>query len=49
MKKRPYQINDFILDFLVAQRIKEVFVITGGAIAFVMDAFHGRKDIKGHA
>lgn len=46
MKKRLYQVNDYILDFLVAQGIKEVFVITGGAIAFVMDAFHGRKDIK---
>lgn len=46
MKKRPYQVNDYILDFLVAQGVKRVFVITGGAIAFVMDAFHGRKDIK---
>lgn len=45
MKKRPYQVNDYILDFLVAQGIKQVFVVTGGAIAFVMDAFHDRRDI----
>lgn len=46
MRRRPYQVNDYILDFLVAQGIKQVFVVTGGAIAFIMDAFHGRRDIK---
>lgn len=46
MKKRPYQVNDYILDFLIEQGIKQVFVVTGGAIAFVMDAFHGRRDIE---
>jgi len=46
MDKQTYKVNDFILDFLVKQGVKEVFVVTGGAIAFVMDAFHGRKDIK---
>ncbi len=44
--KRGYQVNDYILDFLVEQGIGEVFLVTGGAIAFIADAFHGRKDIK---
>jgi len=37
MNKRPHQVNDYILDFLVDAGIKKVFVVTGGAIAFVMD------------
>src|SRR3989344_5505084 len=40
------KVSDYILDFLVSQGVKHVFLITGGAIAFVVDAFHGRKDIK---
>ncbi len=40
------KVNDFILDFLAEQGVKDVFVLTGGAIAFVIDAFHGRKDIR---
>lgn len=36
----------YILDFLAEQGIQHVFGITGGAIAFVIDEFHGRKDIK---
>ena len=48
MKKltRPYQVNNFVLDFLVKQGVKKVFLITGGAISFLADAFHGRKDIS---
>ncbi|MFH2085995.1 MAG: thiamine pyrophosphate-binding protein [bacterium] len=45
-QKQVYKVNDYILDFLVSQGVREVFVVTGGAIAFVMDAFYGRKDIK---
>lgn len=40
------KVNDYILDFLASQGIKDVFVLTGGAIAFVIDAFHGRRDIR---
>lgn len=40
------KVNDYVLDYLVSQGVKHVFVLTGGAIAFVIDAFHGRKDIK---
>lgn len=46
MKKSSVKVNDYILDFLVSQGIKHVFILTGGAIAFVIDAFHGRKDIS---
>lgn len=38
-------VADYILDYLAKQGIKEVFLMTGGAISFVVDAFHGRKDI----
>ncbi len=40
------KVNDYILDHLSAQGIKHVFVLTGGAIAFAIDAFHGRRDIR---
>lgn len=39
------QVADYILDFLVSKGVKHVFLITGGAIAFVVDAFSRRKDI----
>jgi len=38
-------VADYILDYLAKQGIKDVFLMTGGAISFVVDAFHGRKDI----
>lgn len=40
------RVADYILDYLVSIGIKHVFLLTGGAIAFVVDAFHGRKDIE---
>ena len=39
-------VSDYLFDFLVSQGIKHVFLITGGAIAFALDALHGRKDIE---
>src|SRR3989338_8574225 len=39
-------VSDYILDFLVSQGVRKVFLITGGAIAFVVDAFSRRKDIE---
>lgn len=39
-------ISDFILDFLVSKGVKKVFLLTGGAIAFLVDSFHKRKDIS---
>ena len=32
-------VSDYILDFLVKKKVKKVFLITGGAITFVVDAF----------
>jgi len=40
------KVADYILDFLVSQNIKHVFLMTGGAISFTVDAFHSRKDIE---
>lgn len=40
------KVSDYILDYLASQGVKDVFLVTGGAIAFVVDAFHGRKDIN---
>ena len=39
-------VSKYILDFLAEQGIEHVFGITGGAIAFVIDEFYGRKDIQ---
>lgn len=38
-------VSDYILDYLVSIKVKHVFLITGGAVAFIVDAFHNRKDI----
>lgn len=35
-----------ILDFLVKKKVKHVFLLTGGAISFVLDCFSQRKDIE---
>ena len=32
-----------ILDFLVEKKVKHVFVLTGGAISFVLDCFDKRN------
>ncbi len=40
------KVSDYILDYLVSIRVHHVFLITGGAIAFVVDAFHKRRDIS---
>lgn len=40
------QVADYILDFLASRGVKKVFLITGGAIAFVVDAFSRRDDIS---
>lgn len=39
-------VSTYILDFLAAHGVRVVFGITGGFIAPLFDAFHGRKDIK---
>ena len=39
-------VSDYILDFLQKKGVKKVFLITGGAIAFVVDAFSRNKNIN---
>ena len=37
--------SDYIIDFLVEKGVKQVFLITGGAISFLIDKLHDRTDI----
>jgi acetolactate synthase I/II/III large subunit len=39
-------VSDYILHFLEKKGVKNVFLITGGAISFVVDAFSRNKKIK---
>ena len=39
-------LSDYVLNFLVKKKIKQVFLITGGAISFMVDAFSRNKKIK---
>ena len=36
-------VSDYILNFLIKKKVKKVFLITGGAITFVVDAFSRKK------
>ena len=40
------QLSDYVLNFLEKKRVKEVFLITGGAISFMVDAFSRNNKIK---
>jgi acetolactate synthase-1/2/3 large subunit len=39
-------VAEYILKFLISKNIKDVFLMTGGAISFVIDAFSKNKKIK---
>ena len=39
-------LSDYILKFLISKNVDNVFLITGGAISFVVDAFSRNKKIK---
>ena len=39
-------LSDYVLKFLVSKKIKDVFLITGGAISFMVDAFSRNKKIR---
>ena len=39
-------VADYILKFLISKKVNNVFLITGGAISFVVDAFSRNKKIK---
>jgi acetolactate synthase-1/2/3 large subunit len=40
------KVADYILKFLISKNVNNVFLITGGAISFVVDAFSRNKKIK---
>jgi acetolactate synthase-1/2/3 large subunit len=39
-------VAEYILKFLISKNVKKVFLITGGAISFIVDAFSRNKKIK---
>lgn len=39
-------LSDYILEFLYKKKVKDVFLITGGAISFLVDSFSRTKKIK---
>ncbi|MFH1912655.1 MAG: thiamine pyrophosphate-binding protein [Pseudomonadota bacterium] len=39
-------VSDIILDFLVSRKVTEVFLMTGGHVAFLIDRLFGRDDIR---
>ena len=39
-------LSDYVLQFLIKKKIKDVFLINGGAISFMVDAFSRTKKIK---
>ena len=39
-------VAEYILKFLISKNVKDVFLMTGGAISFVVDAFSKNKNIK---
>jgi len=39
-------VAEYILKFLISKKVKDVFLMTGGAISFVVDAFSKNKNIK---
>ena len=45
-KFKTKSVSEVLLDFLVEKKVKKVFVLTGGAIAFAVDSFSNRKDIS---
>ena len=40
------KVSEYVVNFLAQQGIREVFLITGGVITPIVDAFHGRHDIR---
>ena len=39
-------VSEYILKFLISKNVKDVFLMTGGAISFAVDAFSKNKNIK---
>merc|ERR1711991_406414 len=45
-KLKTKSVSEVLLDFLVEKKVKKVFLLTGGAIAFAVVSFSNRKDIS---
>ena len=39
-------LSDYVLKFLIKKKVRNVFLITGGAISFMVDAFSRTNKIK---
>jgi thiamine pyrophosphate-dependent acetolactate synthase large subunit-like protein len=39
-------VAEYILKFLVSKKVSDVFLITGGAISFVVDEFSRNKNLE---
>ncbi len=44
--KNSITVADYIISFLKQKKVKEVFLITGGAVSFIVDAFSRNKKVK---
>jgi len=40
------KLSDYVIDFLVSQRVTHVFEVCGGALAHLLDSLYGREDIS---
>ena len=45
VSKGSKTVSQYIVDFLVLQKVDKVFLLTGGAISRVVDAMHGDERI----
>jgi len=43
---RHLKVSDFVIDYLVEQKVSQVFVVAGGAIAHLLDSLYGRDDVE---
>ncbi|MBI5873409.1 MAG: thiamine pyrophosphate-binding protein [Candidatus Omnitrophica bacterium] len=39
------KVSDFVIDFLVKEKVTHIFEVCGGALAHLLDSLYGRKDI----
>lgn len=40
------KLSDFVIDFLVSEKVTHIFEVVGGALAHLIDSLYGRKDIS---
>ncbi|OQA89897.1 MAG: Acetolactate synthase large subunit [Elusimicrobia bacterium ADurb.Bin231] len=45
-KNKLIKVSDYIINFLIEQEVKHIFLFVGGSIAHIVDSLHTRKDIK---